>query len=387
MKTKHYIKLLAPICAFGFIFRILEIIFAIEPDSGYFVAGSVIPLLFNIYMILAVLFFMSVIFFTKTEKKPVRGRFVKFTTIDNLFTMLSAIFILAGTLETFVNKYFIESTISNFKVLLTDINFYTMIAALLSTFFLVQFATSPKTVNKHGFFTVLSLSVPIYYVLRLFERFTDMSSILSHSYGTYTIVFLSFLTLAFINLSKVIAGSLSRKYLIAFSLCAVFMGTIHLAECIMSFIPGNPYNISINLLTYLADLFICLMLISILMKMMKKPKDRVRKTKKTLEENSNNEEDEQEEALNTTEDDETTEFTEELIISPDKTKVSRTEKAEKEIKEEIIVKPVEDKKEEISEVKVGEKKESSVIEEKIEEKKEEEPSEEKTSVISEEKLD
>ncbi len=272
MKTKHYIKLLAPICVFGFIFRILEIMFAIEPETGYFVSGSVIPLLFNIYIILAVLFFMSVIFVTKTEQKPIKNRFVKFTFTDNLFTMLSAVFILSGSLQTFVNKYFIDGTLTDIKVLFKDMTFYTIVAAVLSTLFLVQFATSPKSVNKSGFYTILSLSVPIYYVLRLFAEFTDMSNILSHSYGTYTIVFLSFLTLSFINLSKVLAGSLCRKYLMAFSLCSVFMGAIHLAECVLAFLPGNPYNISINLLTYLADLFICLMLIAIFMKVSKKPK-------------------------------------------------------------------------------------------------------------------
>lgn len=272
MKTKHYIKLLAPICAFGFIFRVLEIMFAIEPETGYFVSGSVIPLLFNIYIILAVLFFMSIIFFTKTELKPVKNRFVKFTFTDNLFMMLSAVFILAGRLQTFVNKYFIDGTLSDFSVLFKDMTFYTIVAAVLATFFLVQFATAPKTVNKSGFYTVLSLAVPIYYVLRLFIEFTDMSNILSHSYGTYTIVFLSFLTLAFINLSKVLAGSLCRKYLMAFSLCSVFMGAIHLAECVMAFIPGNPYNITIDLLTYLADLFICLMLVAIFLKVSKKQK-------------------------------------------------------------------------------------------------------------------
>ena len=272
MKTKHYIKLLAPISIFGFIFRILEIVFAIEPETGYFVSGSVIPLIFNIYIILAVMFFMSVIFTTKTEQKTVKKRFVKFTFTDNIFTMLSAVFILAGSLQTFVTKYFIDGTLTDITVIFKDITFYTIICAVLSVFFLVQFATSPKSVSKHGFYVILSLFVPIHYVLRLFVEFTDMSKLLSHSYGTYTIIYLCFITLAFINLSKVLAGSLCRKYLMAFSLCSVFMGAIHLAECVMSFIPGNPYNISIDILTYLADLFICLMLISIFLKVSKKPK-------------------------------------------------------------------------------------------------------------------
>lgn len=272
MKTKHYIKLLAPISIFGFIFRILEIMFAIEPETGFFVSGSVIPLIFNIYIILAIMFFMSIIFTTKTEQKPVKNRFSKFTFTDNLFTMLSAVFILAGSLQTFLLKYFIDGTLTDLSVIFKDITFYIIICAVLTAFFLVQFATSPKTVAKHGFYVILSIVVPIYYVLRLFVEFTDMSKILSHAYGTYTIVFLSFLTLSFINLSKVLAGSLCRKYLMAFSLCSVFMGSIHLAECVLSFIPGNPYNISIDILTYLADLFICLMLIAIFLKISKKQK-------------------------------------------------------------------------------------------------------------------
>lgn len=272
MKTKHYIKLLAPISIFGFIFRILEIVFAIEPDTGYFVQGSVIPIIFNVYLILAVLFFMSIVFTTKTEQKPVKNKFVKFSFKDNLATMLSAVFILSSSMQIFLNKYFIDGLLDDYRALFRDISFYMIVAALLSALFLVQFATSPKLVCKSGFFTVLSLFVPIYYVLRLFIVFTDMSNIISHSYGTYTIVFLSFITLAFLNLSKVLAGSLCRKQLMAFSLCAVFMGAIHLAEFVMAFIPGNPYNISIDLLTYLADLFICLMLIMIFLKVSKKVK-------------------------------------------------------------------------------------------------------------------
>ena len=272
MKTKHYIKLLAPISIFGFIFRILEIVFAIEPDTGYFVQGSVIPIIFNVYLILAILFFMSIVFTTKTEQKPVKNRFVKFSFKDNLATMLSAVFILSSSMQIFLNKYFIDGLLTDYRVLFRDFSFYMIVAALLSALFLVQFATSPKLVCKSGFFTVLSLFVPIYYVLRLFIVFTDMSNIISHSYGTYTIVFLSFITLAFLNLSKVLAGSLCRKQLMAFSLCSVFMGAIHLAEFVMAFIPGNPYNISIDLLTYLADLFICLMLIMIFLKVSKKVK-------------------------------------------------------------------------------------------------------------------
>lgn len=272
MKSKHYIKLLAPICAFGFIFRILEIVFAIEKGTGYYVSGSVIPLLFSIYIILGVMFFLSIIVFTKTEQKSVRTRFVKFTMVDNIFILLSAVFILAGSLQTFVTKYFIDGSISDVSVLFKDLSFYTIIVSLVATFFLVQFATSPKSVIKSNFYTVLSLAVPFYYLLRLFEEFTDMSKILSHSYGTYTVVFLSFIALSFINLSKLIAGTLSRKYLMAFSLCSVFMCAIHIAEFILYFIPGNPYGISINLLTYLADISISIVLLIILLKISKKQK-------------------------------------------------------------------------------------------------------------------
>lgn len=325
MKTKHYIKLLAPISIFGFIFRILEIVFAIEPDTGYFVQGSVIPIIFNVYLILAVLFFMSIVFTTKTEQKPVKNRFVKFSFKDNLATMLSAVFILSSSMQIFLNKYFIDGLLTDYRVLFRDFSFYMIVAALLSALFLVQFATSPKLVCKSGFFTVLSLFVPIYYVLRLFIVFTDMSNIISHSYGTYTIVFLSFITLAFLNLSKVLAGSLCRKQLMAFSLCAVFMGAIHLAEFVMAFIPGNPYNISIDLLTYLADLFICLMLIMIFLKVSKKVK-----TAKAKENSME---------IEPSEDAETTETQEEGIVSEKQEEttpvtVAKEEPKDNDIKEE-----------------------------------------------------
>ena len=62
MKLKHYPMLLIPACLITFVFRALELILYIDPRSGYFTVGAIMPSIFNVFLILVALLFASVLF-------------------------------------------------------------------------------------------------------------------------------------------------------------------------------------------------------------------------------------------------------------------------------------------------------------------------------------
>ena len=81
------------------------------------------------------------------------------------------------------------------------------------------------------------------------------------------------------NFSKIIAGIFSKKYFIAFGLCTAYLAIIHLAEFIMSFLPDNPYNISVDIFAYAADFFIAAVILRFVLVISKK----IDKSEKTAE--------------------------------------------------------------------------------------------------------
>ncbi len=254
MKTKIYIKMLFPLSFFGLIFRILEILFAIEPSSGFYYLDSFIPLLCNIYIFLVIAFFISGIFLTKTESKSIRKRLSAVNIADKVIMIASAVFILGSALHDLLVEYQINFSYDSIKELFTDSKIYILILAALSCVFIVFFASVPKRYSSSSFMSILSLSLTFYYVLRLFTRFLDMNEILSKAYSTHTILLIGFIVLSQLNFSKILAGLRSKKYFVAFGLSTVFLAILHLAEFVMYFFPGNPYNIPVDsIFAYIAD--------------------------------------------------------------------------------------------------------------------------------------
>ena len=254
MKTKYYTKMLFPLSLFGIIFRILEIMFAIEPSSGFYYLESVIPMLFNIYVFLVIAFFLSEIFLIKTESKTVRKRLGAVTVFDRIVMIVAAVFILAGSLQDFLVELNVNFSYSSLADVFSDVKIYILILAGLSCISLVFFASDPKRYSTSSFMALFSLAITFYFLIRLFTRFLDLSDILSKAYSAHTILLLGFIVLAFLNFSKVLAGLFAKKYFIAFGLCSVFLAVLHIAEFAMYFIPGNPYNIPLdNIFSYIAD--------------------------------------------------------------------------------------------------------------------------------------
>lgn len=284
MKTKIYIKMLFPLSLFGLIFRILEILFAIEPSSGFYYLDSFIPLLCNIYIFLVIAFFISEIFLTKAESKSIRKRLGAIKIADKIFMIASAVFILGSALQNLLVEYQINFSYDSIKDLFSDFKIYILILAVLSCVFIVFFASDPKKYSTSSFMSILSLSLTFYYVLRLFTRFLDMNEILSKAYSTHTILLIGFIVLSLLNFSKILAGLRAKKFFVAFGLCTVFLAVLHLAEFVIYFFPGNPYNIPVDsIFAYIADFLVSLVILRLIIIVSKKQD----KTEKNISLSSN----------------------------------------------------------------------------------------------------
>jgi len=262
MKTKYYIKTLVPLCVFGVIFRILEIAFAIDPASGFYYSESIIPTVFGIYMVLVILFFVSGIFFTKSESKSQRKKLANIKPFDKVIILLTSVCILASSIKVFLTEWQTNNLYAGISDVFKDFPIYILITSFISCVFLIFFVTDPQKSVQSSASSVLSLALPIYYAIRLFQRFMNVNYILSKAYGTYLILFLGFIVLSLMNLSKILSGGKCKRVFVAFGFISVFFASIHLVEFIMSFLPQNPYNIDISdsIITYMGD-FLCAVMI------------------------------------------------------------------------------------------------------------------------------
>lgn len=271
MKISYYIKLVAPIGLFGILFRLMEIIFAIEKDTAFYVRNSVIPTLFNIYCILATVFFLSALFLIAKEKKPSIGRLARLNLPEEIIALVAATLILASSAKTFLFSWLIDGTYRSFGDAVPSLEFFGLIFGLISAFILIQFATSAKQSLKRAADRLLLLALPIYFILKLFKLFTNIETILHHAYTSFRIISLAIIVLALVNLIKISVGACSRKYFTVFTLIAFFFTVMRLAELIISLFPDNPYNIDMDILDFGADLATSVFLLAMAYRLSKKP--------------------------------------------------------------------------------------------------------------------
>lgn len=99
-------------------FQGFEIFFAIESDTGFYVQFSPIPLIFNIFSALSVLFFLSVLVIFPKEKKPIVSRFAKITVSEKIAIALSAVCIFVSSCNTFFTAMFPSGISAIFNTLI-----------------------------------------------------------------------------------------------------------------------------------------------------------------------------------------------------------------------------------------------------------------------------
>ncbi len=270
MKLKTYLKLLIPFGIIAVALRMIELVFGVEASTGFYVSDSVWPTIFNVYCVLVCVFFIVMFFFMPKEKKPQYRRYYHINKSEKIILMIASVLILAAAVEEFIS-IFIQSASSAGTVQSAGIlDYLNIIFAVLVVLFSVLYATAPQMVVKNTFFSGFSVVFAVYYLIKMFGIFTDSASILSHAYGTYSILFYSITALFFMNFSKMLAGTPAKRLLFLFGMGAVFFGAARVADLVLSFIPGNPFGVPSNALTLLSDTAITVAEIFILIRLVRK---------------------------------------------------------------------------------------------------------------------
>ncbi len=270
MRLKHYGIALVPICLAAFLFRAVELIVAIDPKTGYFVSGSVLPFIFDGFLILVSAFFCSVLLMRK-EPKPTVVRLYRASIFDTVFGILGSVLLITAALYRFFSAV-AAGTIALNKTLVVHPALWQLILAVLSAVFLIFFVTYPKKSAKQNLWRVMSLSLTVYYIFLLLMNFQDLSIVFSRSYGIYMICFYGIAAAVGINFSKILARLFGRKFFILFTCLMTVLMAVRLADGVLFLIPGNPYAIPFDLFGFLADGCITALMLSQMLKLMKKRK-------------------------------------------------------------------------------------------------------------------
>lgn len=267
MKLKHYGIALVPICFVVFLFRAMELILTIDTNTGYFTTGAILPLVFDGVLILIAAFFCTVLL-RKKEPKPVAVRLYRISLFDMIFGVAASVLLVAAALFNFFGAI-AEGTLPSGAGLLLSAKLWQILFSVLAAIFLIFFVTYPRMSAKQNLWRVMSLSVTAYYLFMLLVSFQDLDVVFSRAFGIYQITFYGFAAAAAINFSKILARLFGRKVFIFFTCLATVIATLRLADGVLFLIPGNPYQIPMNLISYLADVCVTVLMLSQMHKILK----------------------------------------------------------------------------------------------------------------------
>lgn len=272
MKLKHYTASLIPICLVVFVFRAVELILTIDPRTGHFTSGSILPTVFNVALVAVSVFFLTVMF-GKREPKPAVVRLYRPSMFDLITGCLGSVFLVAAALRRLITQIGKETLQLNGKLFLSA-EFWQLFFAVFSALFLIFLVTYPKRTAKNNGWKILSLFLTAYHVFMLLDLFRDLDVVFSRAFGIYSITYYGLATLACINLSKILARLFGRKAFTFFTCLMTVLMTVRLADTVLYLIPENPYAIPGDLLLFAADALITLLFLSQAKKLMKGKKRR-----------------------------------------------------------------------------------------------------------------
>lgn len=271
MKAKNYLFLLFPITLIGLVFRTFELIYGVEPDTGFYVSGSYLYIFFNVFILIGTLFLLSYIFVFKKDtmikQSTIEAAFEKSLSPSSVLLGLSAVAILSSSLRKFM-LFYLREDFHSFKNIVLSYDFFIFLFGILSAVFLVAFATDAMRCVKSSALNVLSFSLVVYYVIRMFEVFSSPSSILSRAYDSFTILSLGFTVLFFMNFSKMLVGMKSKRYLVSFGMITFFFGIIRAVDLVLFFVDGTRFNISVDPVTATADIIVSVTVCAIVFRLM-----------------------------------------------------------------------------------------------------------------------
>lgn len=270
MKLKHYGIALVPFCLIAFLFRAVELILTIDPRTGYFLQGSVIPIIFDGFLVITAIFFGTLLF-TKKEPKPPVVRLYRASLFDTIFGIAASVLLITAALYRFFGAVANGTLVFDGTVLLHPA-LWQVILAVLAAIFLIFFVTYPKLSAKQNSWRIMSLALTAYYLFLLLANFQELSVVFSRSYGIYLITFYGIAAAVGINFSKILARLIGRRSFVLFTCLLAVLGSVRLADGILYLIPGNPYSIPFDLFGFLADGCITALMLSQMLKLMKRKK-------------------------------------------------------------------------------------------------------------------
>lgn len=251
MKTKYYSKIILPLCFFVFVFRVLALIFAVEfsVDSLFYVNGSVIPVIFGIFVFMVIVFFFLFYFWTlikrlvrkkkgqsADDKKAVEfySPFSKVRVFNFPITLLvciAAVMTISFS-ANLVLDYFSGSEAS-FGGLFKTFVPYIAILALLSVFFYVEFIAAPKATANSKFWMVFSFFPAVLYALIVFNIFVTNSGIIDRVFMRFDFISLAMIMLTLICIPQLMISSKKKSLLFSASMSALFLSTIRFADALV----------------------------------------------------------------------------------------------------------------------------------------------------------
>lgn len=282
MKLKHYGVALVPACLAAFLFRAVVLILAVDPKTGYFASGTVLPMIFDGFLGVVALFFCSVLLMRK-EPKPTVVRLYRASVFDTIFGISGAVLLVTKSVFGLLSGIS-SGTVTVDKSLLINGAVWETVFALLTAVFLIFFVTYPKKSAKQNGWRVMSLSLTVYYLFLLVTNFQDLDVVFSRSFGIYLITFYGLTAAAGINFSKILARLFGRKVFTLFTCLAAVLLAVRLADAVLYLIPGNPYAIPMDLFGFGADACVTALMLSQMGKLMKRKKKKAEETTEPLPE-------------------------------------------------------------------------------------------------------
>ena len=294
MKAKNYLYILFPLTVVGIIFRVVELLYGVEAETGYYVRESSLYIFFNIFILAGVIVLLSQMIWRVKSKVVPKKSVIRICpdpfSFSGIMFLLSAAGIAASS---FIRIYTTDSVIKSFangvgevtlKNVFADFDVWILLAGILSAVVLVVFAVDPRKCVNRTFFNVLTLAPVLYYALRTLDLFSEKSSILSRAYDSFTILALGFMTLFFMSFAKMIVGMPSRRTLCGFGSVAFFLGLIRIAETVLYFIGSNKFGVDVEPATAISDIIVSLCVCVFLLRLHALPETR----EKPIANNSDN---------------------------------------------------------------------------------------------------
>lgn len=244
MKIKTYLKVLIPLSVIGTVLRVLELLYSIEKDTGYYLKGSPFRIVTDVFSLAVFIFLYTMTFVVRKEGKPVRSRLGKISGFSKFMMLVAGLASLLISGFDFFPWLILDFRIIDAADILKNPSLYALILSVFSLVFFVVYSSSPKTAVKKGWVIGLGLSVPLFLILRFIVKFFALDQFVHRVYASYEIVFIGILILGFTNTLKLMAGLTNRRGFSLFAMSTVYFGCLHLVDVVFSLLPASEFSMS-----------------------------------------------------------------------------------------------------------------------------------------------